>query len=243
MGRTETAGFPDDVRGAERCRFPRRGAAAAWAQAPPRLYARTRLVDVHGRPIAPQRSAADTNYVFQYPYRGDAVPAGQAVPAATAAGVNLKREDGADYAWHGGVGAERNVVAFSAICAHKLAYPTREVSFIRYPARALGDVRRAGDPLLRRSQRLRSGAGRAVSSRARRRSRSPRSCSSTTPARTRCTRSARGVPSSSTRSSTKYKLKLAPRVRQGKARQRVAVHGHIDQLRELTNYCRTTIQC
>jgi hypothetical protein len=27
---------------------------------------------------------------------------------------------------------DRNVVAFSAICAHKLAYPTREVSFIRY---------------------------------------------------------------------------------------------------------------
>jgi hypothetical protein len=30
------------------------------------------------------------------------------------------------------VGRDRNIVAFSAICAHKLAYPTREVSFIRY---------------------------------------------------------------------------------------------------------------
>ncbi|MCL4763876.1 MAG: Rieske 2Fe-2S domain-containing protein, partial [Burkholderiales bacterium] len=44
----------------------------------------------------------------------------------------LKREDGATYAWDGGVGADRSVVAFSAICAHKLAYPTRDVSFIRY---------------------------------------------------------------------------------------------------------------
>ena len=48
------------------------------------------------------------------------------VPAA------LKRQDGTGYAWQGGVGRERNIVAFSAICAHKLAYPTREVSFIRY---------------------------------------------------------------------------------------------------------------
>jgi arsenite oxidase small subunit len=30
------------------------------------------------------------------------------------------------------VGRDRNIVAYSAICAHKLAYPTREVSFIRY---------------------------------------------------------------------------------------------------------------
>src|SRR5438552_3337692 len=29
-------------------------------------------------------------------------------------------------------GARRSIVAYSAICAHKLAYPTREISFIRY---------------------------------------------------------------------------------------------------------------
>ncbi len=36
------------------------------------------------------------------------------------------------YAWPGGVGAHRSVVAFSAICAHQLVYPTREVSFISF---------------------------------------------------------------------------------------------------------------
>ena len=46
--------------------------------------------------------------------------------------VNLTRVDGTGYAWQGGVGVDRNVVAFSAICAHKLAYPTKEVSFIRF---------------------------------------------------------------------------------------------------------------
>ena len=34
--------------------------------------------------------------------------------------------------WNGGVGPAHSIVAFSAICAHKLAYPTREVSFIRF---------------------------------------------------------------------------------------------------------------
>ena len=80
--------------------------------------------------------AADTNYVFQLPVRGDAV-----LPAEPgAAGARRRRRCGArtaaTYAWPGGVGPGRAIVAFSAICAHKLAYPTREVSFIRYQAPA-----------------------------------------------------------------------------------------------------------
>ena len=34
--------------------------------------------------------------------------------------------------WPGGVGPHRSVVAYSAICAHQLVYPTREVSFISF---------------------------------------------------------------------------------------------------------------
>ena len=49
--------------------------------------------------------------------------------------ATLRREDGTTYAWNGGVGPSRAIVAFSAICAHKLAYPTRDVSFIRYQPR------------------------------------------------------------------------------------------------------------
>lgn len=103
----------------------------AWAQQAPRAYARTRLVDVHGKPLSAAALAAETNYVFQYPYA--ATPClllKLAKPVAAPA--SLRRVDGSAYAWQGGVGAERNIVAFSAICAHKLAYPTREVSFIRY---------------------------------------------------------------------------------------------------------------
>ncbi len=107
------------------------GLGDAWAQATPRLYTRTRLVDVHGRPLRAADLAAETNYVFQYPFA--ATPClllKLARPVAVSA--TLKRQDGQAYAWQGGVGRDRDVVAFSAICAHKLAYPTKEVSFIRY---------------------------------------------------------------------------------------------------------------
>ena len=103
----------------------------ARADVPPNFYSRTRLTDPHGRPIRARDLAPDTNYVFQYPFAATpCLLVKLARPAATAAA--LKREDGTPYAWQGGVGENRSVVAFSAICAHKLAYPTREVSFIRF---------------------------------------------------------------------------------------------------------------
>jgi len=103
----------------------------ARADATPRFYARTRLIDVHGRPIRLRDLTADTNYVFQYPYAATPCLLVKLSRSASEA-VNLTRVDGTGYAWQGGVGPDRNVVAFSAICAHKLAYPTREVSFIRF---------------------------------------------------------------------------------------------------------------
>jgi Rieske Fe-S protein len=103
----------------------------AWGAVPPRLYARTRLVDPNGEPLKARTLATRTNYVFHYPFAGTPcflLRLGQAVTSP----VTLQREDGESYAWTGGVGPGRAIVAFSAICAHKLAYPTREVSFIRY---------------------------------------------------------------------------------------------------------------
>lgn len=103
----------------------------AWCDAPARYYTRTQLIDIHGRPIRARELAAETNYVFHYPYASTPCFLLR-LPKAPATATQLKREDGQSYAWNGGVGPERTVVAFSAICAHKLAYPTRDVSFIRY---------------------------------------------------------------------------------------------------------------
>jgi Rieske Fe-S protein len=76
--------------------------------------------------------AARTNYVFQYPFASTPCFLLNLGRPLAAADNKLLRADGAPYAWSGGVGRQRSIVAYSAICAHKLAYPTREVSFIRY---------------------------------------------------------------------------------------------------------------
>ena len=96
-----------------------------------RRHARSLLVDIHGAPIRPALLAAETNYVFQYPFA--ATPCFLLrLPESITAVPSLHRERGRPYVAPGGVGPARNVVSFSAICAHKLAYPTRDVSFIRY---------------------------------------------------------------------------------------------------------------
>jgi arsenite oxidase small subunit len=103
----------------------------SFADAAPRYYARTRLVDIHGESIRIDALAEDANFVFHYPYAATPCFLLKLGKGAIATD-DLRREDGATYSWQGGVGRGRNVVAFSAICAHKLAYPTRDVSFIRF---------------------------------------------------------------------------------------------------------------
>lgn len=96
-----------------------------------RDYARVVLVDEQGAPLRATTLKAGFNYVFPYPYvstpcfllnLGESVEGGQ----------RLATEDGRHYTWHGGVGPGRAIVAFSAICAHRMSYPAREVSFINY---------------------------------------------------------------------------------------------------------------
>ncbi|MBI2316360.1 MAG: hypothetical protein HYU75_04875 [Betaproteobacteria bacterium] len=49
----------------------------------------------------------------------------------------MRTADAQIYQWGGGVGAEQSIVAYSAICAHRLSYPTREISFISFTAEAM----------------------------------------------------------------------------------------------------------
>jgi arsenite oxidase small subunit len=90
-----------------------------------------RLVDPTGRPLAPDDLEVGTNYVFHYPYVATPcflLDLGQPV----AGQKDLKTEDGRHYRWPGGTGPGHSIVAFSAICAHRMSYPTHEVSFIKY---------------------------------------------------------------------------------------------------------------
>jgi len=119
----------------ETCAFAS-GAAALGALPLPagavaRSYDRVRLVDAKGGPVRAAALARETNYVFHYPFVSTPCFLLRLAKPAVAQ-ASLRREDGTAYAWSGGVGTDRSIVAFSAICAHRLAYPTREVSFIRY---------------------------------------------------------------------------------------------------------------
>jgi Rieske Fe-S protein len=90
-------------------------------------------VDAQGAPLRAKAVPANENLIFHYPFA--ATPCfllNLGKPASAA--VVLKTADNASYEWKGGVGAQRSIVAYSAICAHKLTYPTRDISFISYRA-------------------------------------------------------------------------------------------------------------
>ena len=126
----------------ERRRFVKLCAAAAMTAganpallaregATARLYDRTALIDGEGNPITARRLEPGHSYVFNYPYATTPcflLNLGRAVSGA----VELSTEAGEPYLWPGGVGEGRSVVAFAAICAHRMSHPAREVSFINY---------------------------------------------------------------------------------------------------------------
>ena len=112
------------------------GTAAAANSSTPlteRKYARVKLVDAAGKAIKARSLKSNFNYVFNYPYASTPcflLNLDQPVPGK----VGLKTAAGNPYEWPGGVGTRKCIVAYSAICAHKLAYPTRQVSFIGFRA-------------------------------------------------------------------------------------------------------------
>ena len=96
-----------------------------------RLYDRTALVDEDGTPITAQNLAVGHTYVFHYPYATTPcflLDLGRPVDAAS----GLVTEAGEPYPWPGGAGTDRSIVAFAAICAHKMTHPAKDVSFIDY---------------------------------------------------------------------------------------------------------------
>lgn len=94
-------------------------------------YQRVPLVDDHGRRIRASELETGVGYLFYYPYV--VTPCFLIDLGEPAKGpIELRTEDGDTYQWAGGVGGRSSVVAFSAICAHKMTHPARSVSFINY---------------------------------------------------------------------------------------------------------------
>ena len=96
-----------------------------------RQYNRVKLVHADGRDLRVSDLRAGESFVFSYPYV--ATPCFLINLGHPADGpAVLKTEDGRAYEWRGGVGPHRSVVAFSAICAHRMSHPSPRVSFISY---------------------------------------------------------------------------------------------------------------
>jgi arsenite oxidase small subunit len=100
------------------------------ADAKPKGYARALLVDTQGDALKASKLKPLTNYVFNYPFEATPVFLLDLGKPALPRALSTRNHDA--YAWPGGVGPRRSIVAFSAICAHQLVYPTREVSFISF---------------------------------------------------------------------------------------------------------------
>ncbi|WP_405225877.1 twin-arginine translocation signal domain-containing protein [Lentisalinibacter sediminis] len=93
--------------------------------------ATARLVDSDGQTLRPADLSVGESYVFHYPYV--TTPCFLIDLGARAEpGAELTTADGRAYRWSGGAGPGRSIVAFSAICAHRMSYPTRAVTFIDY---------------------------------------------------------------------------------------------------------------
>ena len=116
------------------------GAAATAASYPETLigsvgsgefFNRTLLLDNTGHPLRASRLIQNQSYVFFYPFISTPcflIRLDRQVKAVT----RLQTALGEEYEWTGGAGQNQQIVAFSAICAHKMSHPTSQVSFINY---------------------------------------------------------------------------------------------------------------
>ena len=97
-----------------------------------RPYNRVALIDPKSNePVSVSSLDVGETYLFHYPYISTPcflIDLGEPITGQR----NLKTRDGNRYRWPGGVGPKRSLVAFSAICSHKMSHPAPSVSFINY---------------------------------------------------------------------------------------------------------------
>ncbi len=94
-------------------------------------YGRALLVDSDGNPLDAATLEPGVNYIFNYPYASTPcflLDLGRPVTRS----VELRTRDDDTYVWQGGVGPNHSIVAFSAICSHRMTHPDPDVSFISY---------------------------------------------------------------------------------------------------------------
>lgn len=102
----------------------------AWAAELPDVpHPKVLLTDAQGQVLKASSLGTEEACVFTYPYAS--TPCFLIRLKAAAQPVTLEA-DGRSYAWPGGVGADKTIVAYTAICAHQLSYPEKDSSVIAY---------------------------------------------------------------------------------------------------------------
>lgn len=105
--------------------------------APLKKFAPVLLTDAYHKPIQCEQLNAEAEYIFNYPFSSTPcflIDMGKSV----AGGEELFTKDGKPYTWQGGSGPAQSIVAFSAICAHRMTHPSPAISFIGYRKQSIG---------------------------------------------------------------------------------------------------------
>ena len=95
-------------------------------------FPRVRLTDVQGVPLKASALAKDEAYVFHFPFRS--LPCFLIDLGKPASGPQELTSESGSYTWPGGVGKDKSLVAYVAVCTHQFAYAAKDGSQIRYAA-------------------------------------------------------------------------------------------------------------
>ena len=104
-------------------------------------FPKVRLTDGQGAPLKASALAKDEAYVFHFPYRS--LPCFLINLGKPASGPQELTSESGSYTWPGGVGKDKSLVAYVAVCTHQLSYAAKDGSQIRYAA---GNSAVAGGP-------------------------------------------------------------------------------------------------
>lgn len=105
-------------------------------------YARVKLVDAQGQAIKASMLNGSYAYIFNYPYVS--TPCILINLDKPVSNNKLTTSAGVEYEWMGGVGSNKSIVSYNAICSHQLAYAGKEVSLISYNTEKSEMAGRAG---------------------------------------------------------------------------------------------------
>jgi len=95
-------------------------------------FPKVRLTDPQGAPLRASTLAKDEAYVFHFPFRS--LPCFLIDLGKPASGPQELTSESGSYTWPGGVGKDKSLVAYVAVCTHQLSYTASDGSQIRYAA-------------------------------------------------------------------------------------------------------------